>query len=77
MSSIVIVLDNSLNSPENNSPESKQCVGGIMIFNDYWWGGPNLTQKGIDSFLAGYRKRIVVSGPPLEKNSQVFIKKKY
>ena len=50
---------------------------GIMIFDDYGWGGPNLTQKGIDSFLSGYHKRIIVSGPPLAKDSQVFIKKIY
>ena len=28
MSTIVIILDNSLNSPENNPPGSKQWVGG-------------------------------------------------
>ena len=31
---------------------------GIMIFDDYGWGGPDLTQRGIDAFLSGYRKRI-------------------
>jgi len=31
---------------------------GIMIFDDYGWGGPDLTQKGIDGFLNGYHKRI-------------------
>lgn len=31
MSSIVIVLDNSLNSPENNPPGSKQWVGGTDV----------------------------------------------
>jgi len=25
-----------------------------MIFDDYGWGGPDLTQKGIDAFLSGY-----------------------
>jgi predicted O-methyltransferase YrrM len=45
---------------------------GIMIFDDYGWGGPDLTQRGIDGFLSGYHKRIQFLG---EKNSQVFIKK--
>jgi hypothetical protein len=31
MSSIVIVLDNSANSPENNPPGSKQWVGGSDV----------------------------------------------
>jgi len=45
---------------------------GIMIFDDYGWGGPDLTQRGIDGFLHGFHKKIVVLG---EKESQVFIKK--
>jgi len=45
---------------------------GIMIFDDYGWGGPDLTQRGIDAFMSGYHKRIERLG---EKNSQVFIKK--
>ena len=45
---------------------------GIMIFDDYGWGGPDLTQKGIDGFLSGYHKRIQNLG---NKDSQVFIKK--
>jgi hypothetical protein len=43
-----------------------------MIFDDYSWGGPDLTQRGIDGFLSGYHKRIKYLG---EKNSQVFITK--
>ena len=43
-----------------------------MIFDDYGWGGPDLTQKGIDAFLAGYHKRIQYLG---EDVTQVFIKK--
>ena len=35
---------------------------GIMIFDDYGWGGPELTQKGIDAFVAGYYKRIQFLG---------------
>ena len=31
MSLIVIILDNSLNSPENNPPGSKQWVGGSDV----------------------------------------------
>lgn len=45
---------------------------GIMIFDDYGWGGPELTQKGIDAFLNGYYKKIIKLG---EKESQLFIKK--
>lgn len=45
---------------------------GIMIFDDYGWGGPDLAQRGINSFLSGYYKRINVLG---EKDSQVFIQK--
>lgn len=45
---------------------------GIMIFDDYGWGGPDLTQKGIDNFLSGYYKRIERLGM---NNTQVFIKK--
>jgi predicted O-methyltransferase YrrM len=45
---------------------------GIMIFDDYGWGGPDLTQRGIDGFLSGYHKRIINLG---QKESQVFIKK--
>jgi hypothetical protein len=45
---------------------------GIMIFNDYGWGGPDLTQKGIDGFLSGYHNRIEKIG---ERETQIFIKK--
>ena len=45
---------------------------GIMIFDDYGWGGPDLTQRGIDGFLSGYHKKIKILG---EKESQVFIQK--
>ena len=50
----------------------KLKTNGIMIFDDYGWGGPDLTQKGIDSFLNAYHKRRVYLG---EINSQIFIKK--
>jgi predicted O-methyltransferase YrrM len=45
---------------------------GIMIFDDYEWGGPDLTQRGIDAFLSGYHKKITVLGLI---DSQVFVKK--
>jgi predicted O-methyltransferase YrrM len=45
---------------------------GIMIFDDYGWGGPDLTQRGIDGFISGYHKRIHILGGI---NTQVFIKK--
>lgn len=44
--------------------------GGIMIFDDYGWGGPNLTKRGIDAFLSGYHKRITFLGIV---NTQLFI----
>jgi predicted O-methyltransferase YrrM len=50
----------------------KLKVGGIMIFDDYGWGGPDLTQRGIDGFMNGYHKRIQFLG---ERASQVFVKK--
>jgi hypothetical protein len=45
---------------------------GILIFDDYGWGGPDLTQRGIDGFLLGYHKKIHILG---EYCSQVFIQK--
>jgi hypothetical protein len=50
----------------------KLKIGGIMIFDDYGWGGKDLTQRGIDGFLSGYHKRITVLNL---KASQVFIQK--
>ena len=46
--------------------------GGIMIFDDYGWGGPDLTQRGIDAFVSGYHKRIVNLGV---SNDQMFVRK--
>ena len=46
--------------------------GGIMIFDDYGWGGIDLTQSGIDGFLKGYHKKIIVLGL---YNEQMFIQK--
>lgn len=45
---------------------------GIMIFDDYGWGGPDLTKRGIDGFINGYHKRIKVLGG---LNSQIFVEK--
>jgi predicted O-methyltransferase YrrM len=45
---------------------------GIMIFDDYGWGGPDLTQRGIDGFLSGYHKRIRNLGT---HETQVFLQK--
>lgn len=52
----------------------KLKVGGRLIFDDYGWGGPDLTQRGIDAFLHGYRTRVVVLG---NRESQVFVQKKF
>jgi predicted O-methyltransferase YrrM len=46
--------------------------GGFLIFDDYGWGGPDLTKRGIDGFLHGYHKRIQILG---ERNTQVFVRK--
>jgi hypothetical protein len=46
---------------------------GILIFDDYGWGGPDLTQRGIDGFLSGYHKRMNVIGL---RGMQVFARKK-
>ena len=46
--------------------------GGMLIFDDYGWGGPDLTTRGIDAFISGYHKRITVLG---EQETQVFVKK--
>ena len=51
---------------------SKLKINGILIFDDYGWGGPDLTQRGIDAFIHGYYKKIQVLGL---KASQVFVKK--
>lgn len=50
----------------------KLKVGGYMIFDDYGWGGPDLTTKGIDGFTSGYHKRIEILGM---EDTQLFIKK--
>lgn len=51
----------------------KLKVGGRLIFDDYGWGGPDLTKRGIDGFVNGYHKRITILG---QRESQVFVQKK-
>ncbi len=46
--------------------------GGILIFDDYGWGGPDMVTCGIDSFKRGYHKRIRDLG---YRDAQVFIRK--
>jgi predicted O-methyltransferase YrrM len=50
----------------------KVKVGGYIIFDDYGWGGPELTQKGIDAFRRAYSGRIQTIGI---RDSQVFVKR--
>lgn len=50
----------------------KVKIGGYLIFDDYGWGGPNLTKRGIDAFLNGYYKRIKLLG---QQNTQVFVQR--
>jgi predicted O-methyltransferase YrrM len=45
---------------------------GMLIFDDYGWGGPDLTQRGIDAFLSGYRDKLAILG---QRESQVFVRK--
>jgi len=46
--------------------------GGIMIFDDYGWGGPDVTMRGIDGFLSGYHKRTMRLGL---RDAQMFVEK--
>jgi len=50
----------------------KLKVGGYLIFDDYGWGGADLTQCGIDSFARGYHKRMQIIGT---HNTQFFMKR--
>jgi hypothetical protein len=36
----------------------KLKAGGYMIFDDFGWGGPDLTQRGIEAFCHAFHKRI-------------------
>ncbi len=53
----------------------KLKVGGYMIFDDYGWCGPDLTQRGIDAFISGYHKRIKHLNNKRPLNTQMFIQK--
>lgn len=46
---------------------------GIMIFDDYNFGGLDVTKRGIDAFLTAYRDRIEYIG---FLGGQIFIRKK-
>jgi SAM-dependent methyltransferase len=50
----------------------KLKTNGIMIFDDYGWGGPDKTKRGIDAFLSGYVNRVHFIA---ERNTQVFVRK--
>jgi predicted O-methyltransferase YrrM len=55
----------------------KLKVGGILIFDDYGFDGPDGTSKGIDGFLSGYHKRIQVISTKWTNYglAQVFVRK--
>jgi hypothetical protein len=53
----------------------KLKVGGVLIFDDYGWGGPDLTQRGIDAFMLGYRDRLEKIGEDGQGCKQIFLKK--
>lgn len=72
----IIYIDGN-HEPEYVMEDAVLCFrklkeGGIMIFDDYGWGGPDLTKRGIDGFIHGYHKKIQIIG---EFCTQVFIKK--
>ena len=50
-------------------------IGGYLIFDDYGWGGPDLTQRGIDAFVSGYYKCIKVLNDGKPQNEQLFIQR--
>jgi predicted O-methyltransferase YrrM len=73
----IIYIDGN-HEPEYVMEDAVLCFrklkpNGIMIFDDYGWGGPDLTQRGIDGFINGYHKQIIKLGM---QQSQVFIMKK-
>jgi SAM-dependent methyltransferase len=73
----IIYIDGNHN-PEYVLEDAVLCFrklkpNGMLIFDDYGWGGPDLTQKGIDAFLSAYSKRISLI--KIDPSSQVFIRK--
>jgi predicted O-methyltransferase YrrM len=72
----IIYIDGN-HEPEYVMEDAVLCFrklkkNGIMIFDDYGWGGPDLTTRGIDGFLSGYHKRIKHLGM---ETYQVFVQK--
>jgi len=72
----IIYIDGNHN-PEYVLEDAVLCfrklkAGGYMIFDDYGWGGPDCTQKGIDAFMSAYSSRIEKLG---ERNTQMFVRK--
>jgi predicted O-methyltransferase YrrM len=47
--------------------------GGLMIFDDYNYGGLDCTKRGIDAFLTAYRDKIIYIG---FFGGQIFLRKK-
>ena len=46
--------------------------GGVVIFDDYGWGGEDWTKRGIDAFVLGYKHKILGHA---EHNGQYFVQK--
>lgn len=72
----IIYIDGNHN-PEFVLEDAVLCfrklkVGGYLIFDDFGWGGPNMTQQAIEAFVNCYIKRLTVVGM---KQTQVFCKK--
>jgi predicted O-methyltransferase YrrM len=51
----------------------KLKVGGYLLFDDYLFKGLDLTKRGIDGFLLGYRDRLEYVG---YDQNQIFLRKK-
>jgi len=47
--------------------------GGVMIFDDYGWQGPDAVARGVDAFLHAFHSLADLLGT---KNSQVFVHKR-
>ena len=50
----------------------KMRGGGVLIFDDYGWGGDDCTKRGIDAFVSGYKDQIIFQQA---YNGQYFVKK--
>ncbi len=77
-SSLDIIYIDGNHEPEYVLEDAVLCFrklkpDGYMIFDDYDWGGPDLTTKGINAFLSAYSKRINVLAKNI--NAQVFVQK--